>query len=182
MPYVPDPEEMRELVRCVAAHAHDLGFLHLGDLEAVAVGLHIHPFVVAAAKERLEDPVERARFLEEVRQARRELECVAPPCPAPRPARSSAPPACACELIRAAAQHPYGTAFLVHGYPEAVAVVFGVHPALVFRARDIWERWQRRHPDPEGTGGNRSTHASPEDASAPPRARHDDGTTHETTA
>ena len=153
-PYVPDPQEMRELVRCVAARAHDLGFLHLGDLEAVAVGLHIHPFVVAAAKERLEDPVERARFLEEVRQARRELEQAAPPCPAPPKTASPAPPVCACDLIRAAAGHPYGTAFLVDGYPEAVAVVFGVHPGLVFRARDIWARWQRRqqaHQD-EATG------------------------------
>ena len=151
MPDVPDPQEMRELVRCVAARAHDLGFLHVGDLEAVAVGLHIHPFVIAAAKERLEDPVERARFLEEVRQARRQLEHAAPPCPEPPSTGAPAPPACACDLIRTAARHPYGTGFLLDGYPEAVAVIFGVHPGLVFRARDIWARWRRRHPEHQGT-------------------------------
>jgi len=138
----PDPQDLRELIRRVAAHHRGLAFLHQGDVESVALTLHVHPFLVVKARALLDDPDARARLIDAVRLARQELDRT-PPAPEPPAPAAPAPPCCARDLIRAAEHHPYGTSFLIHGYPESVAVVFHVHPDLVFRARDILVRWQR---------------------------------------
>ena len=139
----PDPQDLRELIRRVAALHRGLAFLHQGDLESVALTLHVHPFTVVKARALLDDPDARAHLIEAVHRAQRELENAPPPAPQPPSPAIPAPPCCARDLIRAAEHHPYGTSFLVHGYPESVAVVFHVHPDLVFRARDILVRWER---------------------------------------
>lgn len=138
-----DPQDLRELIQRVAARDRGLAFLHQGDVEAVALMLHVHPFTVVKARALLDDPDERSRLIAAVKRAREELENNPPEPPAPPPPAAPAPPCCARDLIRAAEQHPYGTSFLIHGYPESVAVVFHVHPDLVFRARDILVRYRR---------------------------------------
>jgi hypothetical protein len=127
----------------VAAYRRGLAFLHLGDPELVAVRLGVHAFVVVEAKEFLRTPEGRERMLDKVREARDKhphpLKCppawpVVPACPeSPHSVR---------ELIRAAEERPEGLAFLTDASPEFVAVTFHVHPDLVFRAREVIQRWK----------------------------------------
>lgn len=139
--------EMRELITKLAAWPHGLGFLHLADAECVAATLHVHPFTVVAAREALETPEGRARLIEEVRRERGRLAAVPAADAPPRPCRVPPPIQTEDELLNIARTHPLGFAFFQDGDPEAVAVVFGVHPDLVFRAR-------RRAANPsKGTGG-----------------------------
>jgi hypothetical protein len=137
------PGDRRELIRRVAAHPHGLGFLHLADLESVAVTLRVDPFVVAGVRAELETPAGRSRLIEEVRLARLDRSGTHPDPANPAVPPQPRPPLTARELIRAAQVHPCGPSFLVDGYWEVVAVTFQVHPDLVFRARGIIARRER---------------------------------------
>jgi hypothetical protein len=126
---------MRELITKLATWPHGLGFLHLADVESVSATLHVHPFTVVAAREALETPEGRAHLIEEVRRERARVAANPPPRP-PREGTSPCRPIeTEEELVEAAGKHPLGLAFFQDGDPEAVAVIFGVHPDLVFRAR-----------------------------------------------
>jgi len=129
--------EMRELITKLATWPHGLGFLHLADAESVAATLHVHPFTVVAAREALETPEGRTRLIEEVRRERARLAAI--PAAAAPPRKDRVPPfhpiETEDELLNTARTHPLGFSFFRDGDPEAVAVVFGVHPDLVFRAR-----------------------------------------------
>jgi hypothetical protein len=143
--------EMRELITKLATWPHGLGFLHLADVESVAATLHVHPFTIVAAREALETPDGRAVLIEEVRRERSRLAANPPTRP---PCEGKSPPCRPIEteeeLIEAARKHPLGVAFFQDGDPEAVAVIFGVHPDLVFRAR------QRQGSAPAGNRGTDS--------------------------
>jgi hypothetical protein len=136
---------MEDLISRVAAYRRGLAFVHLGDTESVAVQLGVHPFVVAEAKEILGTDDGRRRMLEKVREAQekhpRPLQC-----PPAWPVVAACPesPHGVRELIRAAENGPGGLEFLTDGSPESVAVTFHVHPDLVFRARDVIQRWKAR--------------------------------------
>jgi hypothetical protein len=129
--------QMRELVTKLATWPHGLGFLHLADAESVAATLHVHPFTVVAAREALETPEGRALLIEQVRRERARL--AASPVSGSSRGEGRKPPVRPIEtedeLLRTARAHPLGFPFFRDGDPEAVAVVFGVHPDLVFRAR-----------------------------------------------
>jgi hypothetical protein len=128
---------MRELITKLATWPHGLGFLHLADAEAVAATLHVHAFTVVAAREALETPEGRAWLIEAVRRERARLAKIPGPGAAPGEGKAlpCRPLGTEDELIEAARKHPLGVSFFQHGDPEAVAVIFGVHPDLVFRAR-----------------------------------------------
>jgi hypothetical protein len=139
-----DSPEMRDLIERLAQWPHGLGFLHLADIDTVAINLHVHPFLVARARTALETPEGRDRLIDEVRKARArhggDLP-EPPPCPDSPPCPPA--PKTAEELIGVADRHPLGLPFLEEGHPEAVAVIFGVHPNVVFEARAVLARRRR---------------------------------------
>jgi len=144
MPEAPARLYLRELIRRVAAHPRGLAWLHRGNLEAVSVSLGLHPYIVDRARALLDTADGRAWLIAEAGRIRRQLEREAPQrclCAAPVPK----PPHTAAELVRAAGAHPLGVSFLLDGYPEAVAIIFHVHPELVLRARRVFERRERRN-------------------------------------
>jgi hypothetical protein len=59
---------------------------------------------------------------------------VAPAEPARRPEVSAGE---VKRLIGAARKHSLGEEFLLEGYPESVAITFGVHPFVVNAAREV---------------------------------------------
>ncbi len=141
------PSELRDLIARVAVHPHGLGFLHQGYLDNVAVTLGVHPFAIEAAREYMATPEGRAVLIDEVRRARErvtaaEVSAGGPPI-APHPAGSASAGTDSGkamgpeDLITEARHHPLGLRFLIDAPPETVAVTFGVHPFIVFRARGL---------------------------------------------
>ncbi|MBD3162301.1 MAG: hypothetical protein GF328_09360 [Candidatus Latescibacteria bacterium] len=138
------PQELRALVERVARHPHGLGFLHQAYLESVAVTLGVHPLVVDAARAFLETPEGRALLIDEVRRARSEPTSSPDPVPSPAPACTERAPAKgAQDLIDEVRARPNGIRFLLHAPPETIAVTYGVHPFVVFHAREIVKRERR---------------------------------------
>ena len=126
------------LVERVARHPHGLGFLHQAYLESVAVTLGVHPLVVDAARAFLETPDGRALLIDEVRRARRAAAARAGEEPERSSAASESVPAKgARDLIDEVRGRPNGIRFLMHAPPETIAVTHGVHPFIVFHAREI---------------------------------------------
>jgi hypothetical protein len=138
----PSPEIVK-LIGRVASFPRGLAFMDTGALECAAITFGVHPEVVLEARGYLATPASRAWFLEEVRRRQSpDLE----PWHAPRPYAPSATPGprTAAALVRAAEKHQYGVSFLLESPPETVAVVFHVHPQMVFRARALFARWSAR--------------------------------------
>ena len=129
------PAELVDLVARAARHPHGLGFLHQGYLECVAVTLGVHPFVVDAARAWLATPEGRAELIAAVRDAQHAV----PPC-APAQAAPDGSSAEVEALLQAARSRPRGDGLLAVGPALDVAAEFGVHPYLVFRARDEMAR------------------------------------------
>ncbi len=127
------PPDVRDLVGLCARVPHGLGFLHLAPAESVAVTLGVHAAVVERARAWFEAPGGRALLIDEfVRAARR---ASAPP-PSP-----PAEPRCDAEaLVRRAGRAAPELAFLLEAPLESAAVLFGVHPDVVARAREILAR------------------------------------------
>ena len=142
--------QMQELVEKLAEWPHGLGFLHLGDVEAVAAVLRVHPFVVVSAREALETEEGRAFLIEALHRARdrRSARPAAAPQAGPAPHERGS----ARSLIRDARKHALGTSFLLEGHPEAVAVMFHVHPEVVFRVRRLVERFDALRPGAKSSG------------------------------
>jgi hypothetical protein len=137
-----DAPAMRDLIGKLAAWPHGLGFLHLSDIESVAAVLNVDAYVITAARQALESPEGRAYLIAAVHEARvRATGRPAPEWGHPKGSRPAGPcVGCETDLIEAARAHPLGLAFLREGHPEAVAVVFGTHPDIVFRARQRLDR------------------------------------------
>jgi len=130
--------ELLDLMRKVAAYPHGLGFLREGDLRCVAVTLRVHPFVIDEARDCLQTPEGRALLVRELRRARSRIRREPPTTESLQAATDSKqPPADAEELIRLARTHAYGLRFLLQAPFETVAITFGVHPSLVFEAREL---------------------------------------------
>ena len=137
--------EVRELIPRIAAHPRGLDFLGRGDLECVAITFRARPEVILEVRRILTSPAEQKWLLEAVRRSQEQTERAR----TSRHARSREamvaphPPRCTRELIRAAQSHELGFSFLMDAPPETVAVVFHVHPGLVFRAREVVSRCLR---------------------------------------
>jgi hypothetical protein len=137
--------ELRELLRRAAMHPHGLGFVHQASLETVAVTLRVGAAAAIEARSLLESAEGRTALIDEFRKAREELraELAAglPPAggfaPTDPAGSIGVPPRTEEELIEAVRAHPLGEAFLRDGGFETVAITFGVHAALVLRARDL---------------------------------------------
>jgi hypothetical protein len=134
---------MRELIRRVGCFPRGLAFLDTGSLECVAITFGVHPDLVLEARSYLAAPAHRAWLLDQVKSHQ---SAEPKPWHAPRPYSASATPGprTAAALIRAADQHQYGVSFLLESPPETVAIVFHVHPQMVFRARALFARWRAR--------------------------------------
>jgi hypothetical protein len=121
--------EVLELVERAARLAEGFALLEAAPLECAAVLLGADPRQVDRVRTALADPPLRddARLAFTRALARR------PPPPAPAPNRG--PPLDAGALLDAAAARPGGLCLLLSASLEAAAVLFGVHPDLVQRAR-----------------------------------------------
>jgi len=131
-----DSPEMKELIAKLAVWPHGLGFLHLASLETLVINLRMPPRVVEAARDLLATAEGRAELIQEVNRVRSLGlgAAVEPPCCRDNPEH---PQLTEHELIEAARNHPLGLSFLQEGHPEAVAVIFGVLPSVVFQAREL---------------------------------------------
>ena len=127
------PAELADLVARAARHPHGLGFVHQGYLECVAVTLGVHPFVLDAARAWLATPEGRAELIAAVNGAKGSPAPTAPTVPEGVSADVEA-------LLQAARSRPRGVALLAAGAVLEVAAEFGVHPYVVFRARDEMAR------------------------------------------
>jgi hypothetical protein len=139
---------MRELIRRVASVPRGLAFLDVGQLECVAITFDVHPDVVLEARAFLATPERRAALLADVRSLQAEHP---EPWHHPRPPEPVHGPRTAAALVRAAEHHEYGVRFLLESPPETVAVIFHVHPNVVFRARKLFARWRARHEPDAGS-------------------------------
>jgi hypothetical protein len=120
------------LVERAARFPEGLALLEGGLLECVAVLLGVEPRTLERARAALADPALRAeagRHHLRLTGGRR----TAPAAPSPEP---PPPPRDPQALLLAALAREGGVALLLSAAPEAAAVAFGVHPALVHRARE----------------------------------------------
>lgn len=141
--------EVENLLERAASLPRGLAFLHRGPLEIVAITLGVDARLVARVRRQIDDPAEHRQVIEAYRTAVERWRRGPQPDCFPHPAPPEAPhPVDAEQLLRAAAEHPLGTAFLLEGQMEAVAVTFGVHPFVVDEARGLLER-RRRGPGSE---------------------------------
>ena len=136
--------DLIDLLERAAAHPRGLAFLHLGPVESVAVTLGVDARVVDRARETFDDPLQRAEMIDEFHHAMERIRSAGGLTARARlPIQT--PPALAgpAELIDAAEAHPLGVEFLLEASPEAVAVIFGVHPFVVHEARELLARGGR---------------------------------------
>ena len=127
----PKSFEFSRVVRRVADYPHGIAFLREAPLETVAVTLRLHPFVVEAARDLLDQPEGAALFSSALcgGEAGGDDDAVAFPTSAEAEA-----------LIGAARGCPSGLEQLCEGPLEEVAFAHGVHPYVVLRARGAIER------------------------------------------
>lgn len=140
MPDALDFPGMEDLILQLARHHRGLAVLHLAELECAAVTLGVDPLVIERARKVLETPGGRSRLIAAVRRAHDELH----DAPCREALARPEPPRTASELVRAATDHELGVEFLRRGFLESVAVIFGVHPNQVQRARVLLERYEAR--------------------------------------
>jgi hypothetical protein len=126
--------EALALVDRAAAIPDGLALLERAPLECIAVLLGVEPRAVERVRAALEDAAlrEEAALRFARAQGKRPAPAAAPPVPAP-PRDPEA-------LLRAARARPGGLALLLEAAPEAAAVLFGVHPDVVERAREAAAR------------------------------------------
>jgi len=126
---------IRLIIERAAALPRGLALLHRAPLESVAVQLATHTHCVARARDALEDGETRAAALEcfawAVRRGGRAPVSPQPDAPLPRSPE---------DLFRAAEERPASLAVLASASIEYAAIAFGVHPDLVFAARQLVAR------------------------------------------
>ncbi len=116
-----------------AARVRDgLALVEQAPLESVAVLLGVAPTTIERVRAALEDPALREEAA--LRLARAEGKRPRPT--AAGPSKTAQPPRDPDALLRAARAREGGLALLLDAAPECAAVVFGVHPELVARARE----------------------------------------------
>ena len=129
-----EADERRAVVERAAALADGLAILLDAPLECAAVLLGVDPRRLERIRAALAEPTalsEAVRAHARAAGSRR-----APPAtPAARP-----PPGDPSALLEAARGRDGGVGLLLEASAEAAAVVFGVHPALVDRARELAAR------------------------------------------
>jgi hypothetical protein len=127
--------EALALVERAAAIPEGLALLERAPLECAAVLLGVDPRAVERARAALEDPAlhEEASLRFERAADRRAAATPRAPAPPPAPRDPEA-------LLAAARARGGGLAILLEAAPECAAIVFGVHPDLVHRARALAAR------------------------------------------
>ncbi|HET8542689.1 MAG TPA: hypothetical protein VFL83_22635 [Anaeromyxobacter sp.] len=127
-------DEAFAVVERAARMADGLAVLERAPLECAAVLLGVDPGAVECVRVALDDRALREeailRFVSAA-AGRRAPAKVAAPAPAPRDPEA---------LLAAARQRDGGVAILLDASPECAAIVFGVHPDLVHRARAVAAR------------------------------------------
>jgi hypothetical protein len=123
--------EVRAVVERAAALPDGLALLRDAPLECAAVLLGVDPRRLDRVRAALADP---SAFSEAVRAHARAAGSRRPPADA---ATGPMPPRDPSALLEAARGREGGVALLLEASAEAAAVVFGVHPALVHRAREL---------------------------------------------
>lgn len=121
--------EALALVERAAAIPEGLALLERAPLECIAVLLGVEPHTIERVRAALEDPALREEAALRFARARGRR-------PARAAAALAAPPSDPQALLRIARARPGGLALLLDAAPEAAAIVFGVHPDLVDRARE----------------------------------------------
>jgi hypothetical protein len=129
--------EVLALVERAARFAEGFALVEAAPLECAAVLLGADPHLVERVRASLTDPSIRDRARDAFARA---LALRPPPAPAPAPAPDRTPPRRAETLLDAATARPGGLTLLLSAAPEAAAVLFGVHPDLVHRTRDLAAR------------------------------------------
>jgi hypothetical protein len=127
--------EVFALVHRAAGVADGLALLRQAPLECAAVLLGVEPRILERVRAALEDAAlagEAAlRFARAAAGPRAGAAVVAAPAPAPRDPEA---------LLAAARRRAGGLALLLDTAPECAAIVFGVPPDLVLRAREAAAR------------------------------------------
>ncbi len=135
-------ENFDYLIERVAAYPHGLGFLHLADIETVAVLLGVSAYSVAEARDQLETRNGRKLFIRKVRKAKERFRAGDVTSPewtmhALRRIKDPPPLKTPEQLVEDVREHELGISFLTKGPVETVAVTFEVHPDIVLKARAI---------------------------------------------
>ena len=139
MDAAPLSAEMEVLLDHLALRPDGWEFLSRAPLESAAVMLEVPPAVIEEARSWLESVEGRARLtwaLLDIRRKHREIAARDPGGRAPRPAPRSMDPR---TLLAELEAFPAGPDFVRRGPPESLAVLFGVHPEVVFAARKLLE-------------------------------------------
>ena len=131
--------EMEVLLDHLARRPDGWEFLSRAPLENAAVMLEVPPAVIDQARSWLESVEGRARLtwaLLDIRRKHREI-TAREPGRRPRPGlpRNMDPRT----LLNELEAYPAGPDFVRRGPPETLAVLFGVHPEVVFAARKLLE-------------------------------------------
>jgi hypothetical protein len=127
-------DEVRAVVERAVALPDGLALLRDAPLECAAVLLGVDPRRLDRVRAALADP---AAFSEAVRAHARAAGSRRAPA---EPASGPTPPRDPSALLDAARGREGGVAVLLEASAEVAAVVFGVHPALVHRARELAAR------------------------------------------
>ena len=131
------PDEVVALLERVAAHPLGPRLLLKGNLESIAVLFGVHPALLDGVRESLGDPAVRSAVTAELLRARSRR-----PAAQAGPGEGLEPPlqrpaATPQGLLALAGEVPDGEEFLYRAAQETVAVIFGVHPAVVEQAREL---------------------------------------------
>ncbi|HEY3448278.1 MAG TPA: hypothetical protein VGK67_18120 [Myxococcales bacterium] len=131
---LPLSSEHHSLLEAVVALPSGVELLREGHLESVSVLFGAHPAVVDEVRGWMGSKAQRKLLAEALLRARnRKPAALAPASVAPAPPVPATPE----ELLRAALEVPGGDEFLAEAPLETVAIVFGVHPDLAAKARDL---------------------------------------------
>ncbi len=124
------PPDLAHLIQRLAEREDGLALFDEALLESAAVILGVHPLLLDDARTFFRGDERRELLIAEIDRAR-----ARPTRPARVRRAAPVPPADADALLQEASRHPLGLEFFQRGSPEAVAIEFGVHPFLVFQAR-----------------------------------------------
>ena len=150
-------KDLELLIERVASYPHGLGFLHLAEIETIAVLLGVSAITVTDARARIETPDGRKLLIRKVREAKERMRAAGKP-PSPwwmtqkqRRIKDPPPPKTPEQLIEEIRAHELGIAFLTKAPIETLAVTFEVHPEIVLKARAIIEGNVERSVDDANT-------------------------------
>lgn len=138
--HAPHSQEFSVLVDLVAAHPGALEVFREAHTESAAITLGVHPFVIDAARSYVTEHLGWAAFEAAVMQAAARPTGVAGRAHRIEPAESSEAEA----FLERAEQEPVDLERVRWGPASEVAHTHGVHPYVVYRAREALERREMR--------------------------------------